>query len=156
MSWIKLDENFTENPKIIAAGYAAAMLYIAGLGYCARNQTDGFIPDVAVVGMLRSRRCPLLAHKLTTSGLWVVTEGGYFVHDYLEWQRSREQRDQHLKAGRERQQKWRNAVSNAVRNGAREEKRREDPLISPTEETKPMPPEWKKNVLDGLLNRMQS
>ena len=44
MSWVKIDDHFSDHPKVVQAGPEAAWLYICGLCYCAKYLTDGFIP----------------------------------------------------------------------------------------------------------------
>ena len=48
MVWVKLDDQFTENPKVVQAGPLASWLHVCGLVYCSRNLTDGFIPAMMV------------------------------------------------------------------------------------------------------------
>lgn len=93
MTWVKLDGLFPNHPKVISAGPSAAWLYVAGLCYCGRYLTDGFIPDGALMGMggygvLRARH---LAGVLVATSLWERRDGGYEVHDYLEHQWGREE-----------------------------------------------------------------
>lgn len=95
MTWVKLDGLFPNHPKVISAGPSAAWLYVAGLCYCGRYLTDGFVPDGALQGMggygvLRARH---LAGVLVSVNLWEQRDGGYYIHDYLEHQRSREDVD---------------------------------------------------------------
>lgn len=100
MTWLKLDDTLPENPKILEAGPLAAWLYVSGLAYCARNLTDGFIPQGAVRALTDDTS---QATTLVEVGLWTTAERGYQVHDYLEHQRSREQIDNDRTAARERQ-----------------------------------------------------
>ena len=93
VTWVKLDGLFPNHPKVLSAGPSAAWLYVAGLCYCGRYLTDGFVPDGALPGLgqygtLRARH---LAGVLVDVGLWERRDGGYSVHDYLEVQRSREE-----------------------------------------------------------------
>ncbi len=41
MSWIKIDDQFSDHPKIIEAGPLAGWLYVSSLCYCGRYLTDG-------------------------------------------------------------------------------------------------------------------
>ncbi len=94
MPWVKLDDAFFDNIKIIEAGRDARDLYIAGLCFCARRLTDGFIPEGQVPRLAADagvENAPCLATKLLTVGLWESTEGGYEVHDYLEYNPSRDE-----------------------------------------------------------------
>src|SRR5258708_7101834 len=44
MTWIRLDDAMLDNPKIALVGPIGFALHVAGIVYCARNLTDGFIP----------------------------------------------------------------------------------------------------------------
>jgi hypothetical protein len=89
MSWVRLDDNFPEHPKIARAGGDAAWLHVCALAYCSRNLTDGLVPN-AVLKKLSDRRNPIrLAAQLVDAGLWEREEAGWRVHDYLKFQPSR-------------------------------------------------------------------
>lgn len=105
VTWVKLDDLLPGHSKIRRAGPSAAWLYIAGLCYCSRYLTDGFVPDVELAGLgnyglLRARH---LAGVLIQIGLWEQVNGGYCVHDYLDYQPSKEkvegQREAKRRAG---------------------------------------------------------
>lgn len=44
MPWIRIDDHFDEHPKHAAIGPVGWGVWLAGLAYCNRNLTDGFIP----------------------------------------------------------------------------------------------------------------
>ena len=44
MPWVRIDDHFDEHPKHALAGPLCWALWLAGLAYCNRNLTDGFIP----------------------------------------------------------------------------------------------------------------
>lgn len=90
MSWAKLDDNFPDHPKIVAAGPMAGWLYVCGLCFCNRFTTDGFIPETQVRRLVDLPNTDELADRLIDVGLWEQAKGGYQVHDYLEHQSSRE------------------------------------------------------------------
>jgi hypothetical protein len=102
-TWIKLDDSFPDNPKIMKAGEDAAWLYVCGLCYCARFLTDGFIPKVAVPRLV-ARNAERKAKMLG---------------EYLEHQRSKEQVENERRNGRERAARWRanHGRTHGVRNG---------------------------------------
>lgn len=110
-TWIKLHDNFWENPKVLAAGEDAALLYIQGLSYCSRNLTDGAIPTPALRNLTAKREAKTLARVLVREGLWVETSTGWQVHDYLKVQRSREQVEAEREKARQRQRKSRVTAS---------------------------------------------
>jgi hypothetical protein len=88
-TWIKLHDNLFENPKILAAGDDAALLYIQGLLYCSRNLTDGRIPTPALRMLTARKDARTLARILVREGLWIETATGWEVHEYLLHQRSK-------------------------------------------------------------------
>ena len=92
MTWIKLDDQFSTNQKILAATKDGRELYFSALGHCARNLTDGFI-DAGLVRQLGALFevydvDPAIA-KLLEVGLWDEAEGGYQIHDYLDYNPSK-------------------------------------------------------------------
>lgn len=104
MPWVRLDDQFTEHPKVVAAGPLAGWLYVCGLTYCARQLTDGFIPRAQLRRLLPTGGVDRLAARLVTVGLWEPADDGYRVHDFLNYNASREQtlalRKQKADAGR--------------------------------------------------------
>lgn len=93
MAWVKIDDRFFLNPKVMQAGLEARALFISGLCFCAGELTDGFIATPAI------RKLAVLADvedidgssaRLLNLGLWEAADGGVQVHDYLEYQPSRE------------------------------------------------------------------
>jgi len=104
MPWIRLDDQFPDHPKVIAAGPLAAWLYVCGIGYCNRLLTDGFIPSGQVRKLADLDGAGELAARLVAAGLWDEAEGGYRIHDYLEYQPSKERaletREARAEAGR--------------------------------------------------------
>ena len=88
MPWARLDESAMDHPKVSALADGAFRLWVQGLVYCQRFLTDGYISDVA----LRGQRAysPKRKAELLTVGLWEASETGVRVHDYLDWNESRE------------------------------------------------------------------
>lgn len=118
MTWVKLDDTFPDHPKIIAAGDAAAWLWVSSVCFASRHLTDGFIPNDAVARLTSQRRVHQLVAKLLEVGLWEAATGGYWVHDYEEKQRTRSQVDRQRESARQRQRRHRShAVTRAVTNG---------------------------------------
>jgi hypothetical protein len=107
MAWVKVDDQFFRHPKVMAAGRDARDLYLVGLCYCAQSLTDGFVPSQAVRVLAAEAEIdtgPASAARLVEVGLWEPTEAGYRVHDYLEYQPSKDQvlhtREVRAEAGR--------------------------------------------------------
>lgn len=93
MAWVKLDDDFFSNPKVMRAGRDARDLYLAALCFCNRGLTDGHIPQEALRRLAADADIDNVrdaAERLIAVGLWDACEGGYQIHDYLEYQPSRE------------------------------------------------------------------
>lgn len=113
MPWVRVDDHFSEHPKLAAAGPLAWALWFAGLAYCNRNLTDGFIPwavadrlvswdfldsegpvrvyiggldSVSEEGAVTSAYVVML---LEDAGLWDRVPSGYQVHDFDHYQPTR-------------------------------------------------------------------
>ena len=120
MTWCPLEETITDHPKILQVGHKGFALYVAGLCYASKHLTSGFILTPAVSSLLPDLRAQVakVAVGLVNAGLWEETSGGYQVHDYLDYQRSREQVEARRREGAARQRKFqdkrRPAVSNTV------------------------------------------
>lgn len=88
MAWARIDDKFLDNQKVRMAGKEPTYLYISGLIYSSSQITEGFISDdvlglVAYKGFIKNEKSH--AKKLVECGLWDRVEGGYQIHDYLEY-----------------------------------------------------------------------
>lgn len=83
--WSKFDDGFPDHPKVLAAGPAAAWLYVCGVCYSNRLMTDGFIPARQVRRLADVDDMLPLAERLCEVGLWEEVEGGYRIHDFLDY-----------------------------------------------------------------------
>jgi hypothetical protein len=113
MVWVKLDDKFYSDPKILEVGLAGAGLYAMGLSYCGAHLTDGFIPDSWARSHDRRLRT-----KLVHGGLWKSVPGGYEVSGFTKFNPSRANVLSRREKTAERVASWRdrNAVSNDVGN----------------------------------------
>lgn len=107
MSWVKLDDQFTDHPKIAQAGALAGWLYVCGLTYSARYLTDGFVPAAQVRRLADVDNAETLAARLVAAGLWEPAPGGYQIHDYLDYQPSGEAVRKERAASNARVAEWR-------------------------------------------------
>jgi len=111
--WARLDDAILDNPKIIAAGPLATLLHIAAIVWSARHLTDGFIPSGKVATLVNWHGALLhieleadvgevmctgrriegddFVDILLTLQLWHEVQGGYQIHDFLEYNRSKKQ-----------------------------------------------------------------
>lgn len=139
MPWVKVDDHFDEHPKLAAVGPLGWGFWLAGLAYSNRNLTDGFIPwskalslaSFEVIGPDQDYRILALADAadpdgvqpasivtvewvfdlLVSAGLWERVANGFHIHDYDQYQPSREAVLAEREAARERMQKVRSARS---------------------------------------------
>ncbi len=86
LSWFKLDDRFFDNPKIIPLSDKAKLAYLQAGVYCARELTNGLIP------LKRAHEYAGRAAvvKELVPHLWEPVEGGYYVHDYLKYNPTKE------------------------------------------------------------------
>ena len=147
MPWVKIDDHFDEHHKFQKAGPLAAALWLAGLAYCNRNLTDGRIPRSKANTLWswtwfdepndegQAREVTLgissgyageditseyVIQRLVDAGLWDDHGTHFMVHDYHEYQASKEQVVAEREATRKRVSDWRSkrSKSNGVTNGA--------------------------------------
>jgi len=102
VTWVRLDDNFPGHRKVLAAGPEAAWLHVEGLCYCAHQQTDGAIPDAALVKLTQfsKPKALKLAARLVEAGLWERNGVGYAIHDYLDYNPSKKSLDEKREAKR--------------------------------------------------------
>lgn len=85
----RLDTHWHAHSKVLALGLDGMGLHAWGISYCDAELTDGFIPFGALPGLLP--RVKQAVNRLVELGRWEVVEGGYRVHNYLRYNRSRQQ-----------------------------------------------------------------
>jgi hypothetical protein len=96
LSWIRLDDDYIYHPKFVALSANAFRLWHEGMAYCRKLLTDGLIPRAALKTFRYAKRAHV-DELMTPVGdglapLWEpVADFGFKVHDYLIWNRSREQ-----------------------------------------------------------------
>jgi hypothetical protein len=83
--WIKLDDQIAHHPKLMAAGPVASWLFVAGLGYCNKFLTDGFIPSAALGTLGGVKNAATVAEVLVRTGIWEKVPGGFKVHDFHDY-----------------------------------------------------------------------
>lgn len=100
MTWVRIDDAMPEHPKLLAAGPLAFALDVAAICYSARNGTNGRIPrakvrlllDLSDVRIGRAKVDPIaLAEKLVECGRWHRDGDDYVIHDFAEYNFTREE-----------------------------------------------------------------
>lgn len=120
MTWVRLDDEFADNPKLERAGPLAAWLHVAGICYAARHLTDGVIPQAKaqrlaavtaptkqIQALLREGVWHQPGHTCTSSLCGNVPAGHYLIHDFLDYQKSKAQIDAEREADREKKRRQR-------------------------------------------------
>lgn len=106
MAHAQLDDLFGDHPKIAGLSDAAFRLHTLGILYCARHLTDGVIAADEVPRLVRRYRKAALV-ELVERGLWLDVLGGAFsIHDYLDWNPSRDEVERRREAAAKRKRKW--------------------------------------------------
>lgn len=110
MAWVRLDDQAPRNLKIVKAGPAAAWFWVCAIAHCQSQLTDGFISDLLLdqIGVKGAPRCHRFASVLVQVGLFDVADGGYRVHDYHDFNETKEEalerkiqlHDDRVRAGR--------------------------------------------------------
>lgn len=84
--YVPLDVNYVSDEGIRRAGAAAELLYIRGLAYSKRTQSDGFLPDydlaVISVGL---PQVPEAVKALVERELWLAMDGGWQIRSWRRW-----------------------------------------------------------------------
>jgi hypothetical protein len=130
MPWIRIDDKWSNHPKLLTVGPLGKALYMDALCYASQYLTDGFIPGMVAdqlcfpftefedAGLLKRRNEPI--EWLVNQGLWDEVERGYQIHDYLDFNPSRVTVEQERDAAKSRMRRAR---------GERQERSGEVPSI---------------------------
>src|SRR5262245_58139744 len=114
MTWIKLDDGFADDPKVLGLTDKAFRAYVTGLCYAGRHLTDGDLAPAAV----RTIASPKVRAELVEAGLWIDWDDGrIIINGYLKHQASRAEVEKKRAATAERTRRWRHrdAVTDASR-----------------------------------------
>ena len=121
MPWGRLDDRANGNAKLLALSDAAWRMWGCGLIYCQANLTDGFIPDHAILtfGVRAKNKSAVVAELCSVlipskSSLWERVPGGYQVHDYFDWNVSRDEVLTVRQHSKQRFERWKERARNAL------------------------------------------
>lgn len=109
--WVRLDDRFSDHPKVVGLSDKAFRVHVSALCYANRHRTNG----VLSLGMQRALRAtPKVASELVRAGIWeLAPQGGVRIHDYLEYQPTPEE----IAAHDQRREEIRRARAEAGRMG---------------------------------------
>jgi hypothetical protein len=154
MPWVKLTDDWYDDPKIIAAGPVCLAMWIVGISWCARNLTDGLIPDAQVrrlidwdgiawrvwngdlMGGGETVEPFTVADELVARALWNRVDGGYVIANYLRYQPSRAKVEQERAEAAERMRKRRPTSPNASAEHRANTNRSSDEVQAPRTRTR--------------------
>jgi hypothetical protein len=92
--WSKIDDGFTEHAKVAPLSAVAFRLHVSAIVHANRNLTDGMIsPQALRVLLAGSVAAGKHVTELVDANLWDEVEGAvdtYAIHDFLEYNPSRE------------------------------------------------------------------
>lgn len=126
MGWVRIDDNFSDHPKVIALSDSAFRTYISALCYSNRQLTDGFIPH-AVYDRMGVKGDSV---ELVQADLWELLSDGWQIRSYTEYQPTREKVHEKREQAKERLKRFRDKQSNADET---EKKRLPQPIPNPTQ-----------------------
>lgn len=125
MAFGRLHDEAAGDAKLLALSDSAFRMWACGLIYCQKNLTDGFIADHAIETFgVRAKDKQKVADELCKpqitgkAAVWRRVDGGYQVHDYLDWNDSRDTILRKRKDSRERLDRHRDSLPKHVGDGA--------------------------------------
>lgn len=114
MTWSKFDDGSRKHPKAVRAGNEAWSFWSGAVQYSNQHLTDGFIPEGALATEILPvpippKRAKVLAMLLVEAklrpegaGLFEIVDGGYLVHDFLDWNPSKAEVEEKRRKDRDR------------------------------------------------------
>jgi len=109
MTWIKLDDNAVDHPKVASLTDRAFRWWVKGLSYASRLLTDGLLPPTFWKPVPKQTRA-----ELTGAKLWDWDDPNFRIHDYLSHQSSRDAVAQKRADNAERVTRYRERKRNAL------------------------------------------
>ena len=88
MPWVKLSDDWYDDPDIIRAGADGGWLWVVALSWSARNLTDGRVPATLLTRLVDLPDVPALVDRLVGLGLVEVKGEDVVVANYHKYQPS--------------------------------------------------------------------
>lgn len=106
--YIRVDADFWDNPKAIAAGPEGRSLYLCALAWSRKQLTDGNLPAHVLPTLAFKCGVPIdvaqaAADRIVEARLWKRTADGWEIHDYAEHQLTKADVDRQRAQWRKRQ-----------------------------------------------------
>lgn len=87
MAWVKIDDQFYDDPRWADAPGDSVALWLAAMAWCNRNESiDGFIPEAKTKGLVAVRNPVKTTDDLVRRGAFRKARGGFFIKSYVEYQ----------------------------------------------------------------------
>lgn len=87
LPWIRYDTTHPWNPKVLSlvedGKWRAIAVYDFSLAYCGAQDTDGFIPRLALASI---HGTPRVATDLVNARLWATDRKGWYIPDFTDYQ----------------------------------------------------------------------
>jgi hypothetical protein len=92
MSWVRLDDQFADHPKVAGLSNDAFCLHVTAMCWTAKQQTDGKLPSRLLSRLAwRCQDPATAAAELQAAGVWDKTPEGWEIHDFLVYNPTKEQ-----------------------------------------------------------------
>jgi hypothetical protein len=108
MAWARFDDGFYDHPKVLGLDPKLELqcdgLHLKAVCWCSRHLTDGVVPKNMIPLLNGTKK---LAAELVRVGIWEDSGTDYVIHDYLDYNPSREKVLSERKAAQERMNKGR-------------------------------------------------
>ncbi|HLX21657.1 MAG TPA: hypothetical protein VKR23_16040 [Gaiellaceae bacterium] len=122
MAWIRLSDDYNDHPKFDNLSDGAFRLWHQAMGFCRKFQTDGRVPT-ATVRKFKAYTAKRQRELMTpwhpgAEPLWHPVEGfGVRVHDYVEWNLSKDEEAKDRDAAVLRMRRLRKGKRDGARSG---------------------------------------
>lgn len=118
MAWARIDDSFYDHPKIVAVWDrcpGAIGLHARALAYATKHLTNGRLPGsvVAYLSPCDSERTPQV-DALVEGQLWYADGTDYLIHDFLDWNPSKDEVKEKRRSDRERKRESRSQQRQAA------------------------------------------
>jgi hypothetical protein len=133
VTWVRLDDGFPTHPKVIGLTDGAFRAHVSGLCYAGQHLTDGFVPG----GYVKDKA----ALELVERRLWSIDDQrlGYIIHDFLDWNPSRDKVTTERRKAVERRAKGGQRSGDVRANATNPDPTRPDPTPNPKAELRSVP-----------------
>jgi hypothetical protein len=94
MPWTRLDDGFCTHPKVAELSHIAFRLHVFGLNWSVAKEQDGKVSPVVLPWALpydRPKQRDAAVSELEEAGLWIRNGRGWVIHDFTDYQETKEQ-----------------------------------------------------------------